>query len=215
MRAAAKRRRPVLVNDELRIALVLDVDHHETGIAPRAIGNVVVDHRVVQAVAAGRKRPIRHLAGGEVHARQPVSADDRGLGRVGHVDGDEDVVREALHHRRGIGPAAADVPDAVQPGALDRHEADLTGLGRLGDVEDRHAGRPVARLRRRVVVVAPGLGLVVVALVRHLRLREHVPAVHQKQQVVVHLQVQAPGVRRVLDVIHRLRPASGRARRRR
>jgi hypothetical protein len=29
--------------------------------------------------------------------------------------------------------------------------------------------------------------------------------VDQKQQVVVRLQVQAPGVRRVLDVVHRLR----------
>jgi hypothetical protein len=29
--------------------------------------------------------------------------------------------------------------------------------------------------------------------------------VHQEQQVIVHLQVQAPGVRRVLDVIHGLR----------
>ena len=48
--------------------------------------------------------------------------------------------------------------------------------------------------------------LVVVALVRHLGLREHVVRVDEKQQVIVNLQVQAPRVGRVLDVVHRARP---------
>ncbi len=94
----------------------------------------------------------------------------------------------------------------MQARALHRHETDLPRLRRLRNVEDRHARRPVARLRTLVRVVPAGLRLVVVALVRHLGLREHVPAVHEEKQVVMHLEMQAPGVRRVLDVVDGLRP---------
>ena len=45
-----------------------------------------------------------------------------------------------------------------------------------------------------------GLGLIVVALVGHLGLREHVAAMDEQQQIVVDLQVQAPRIGRVLDI---------------
>ena len=97
--------------------------------------------RMVQAVAA-LGRPGGRLAGRLVHAGDPPAPGLDRLGRVGHVDGDEDVVGEAVDQRRGVGPAAARVPDAMDAAALDRHEADLPRLGRLGDVVDRHAGGP-------------------------------------------------------------------------
>jgi len=94
----------------------------------------------------------------------------------------------------------------MQPNAVDRHEADLTRLCWFGDVEHGHAGGPVSRARRFLVAVRAGLRFVVVPLVRHFGLREHIPAVNEKQEVVVHLQMEAPGVGRILDVVDRLRP---------
>ena len=145
VRAAAERRRPDLVDDELRIGLVLDVDNGEAGVAPAAIGDVVVDDGVMQAEAAVLGRPVRLLAGRHVHARQPVLPGHDRLLRVRHVDGDEDVVGEAVEQRRGVGPAPADIPQAMQTRSLDRHETDLLGIVGLREVIDRHAGRPVAR----------------------------------------------------------------------
>ncbi len=151
-----------------------------------------------QAEAAVLGRPVGLLAGGDVHARQPVFAGQLRLRRVCHVDGDEDVVGKAVEQRRGIGPAPADVPDAVQAGAVDRHEADLLRLVGLRDVVDRHARRPVAALRTPSGVMVD-LALVVVLLVGELGLREHVLVVDDEQQVVMRLQVQRPGVRRRRD----------------
>ena len=142
------------------------------------------------------------LAGGDVHARQPVFAGEDRLLRVCHVDGDEDVVGEAVEQRRGVGPAAADVPEAVQAGALDRHEADLPRVAGLRDVVDRHAGRPVAAALVGLGVVVDR-ALVVVLLVGHLGLGEHVLVVDDEEQVVVRLQMQRPGVGRRGDVFHR------------
>ena len=213
MRAAAKRRRPNAMDDELRIGLVGHVDARQTAVAPGAIGDVVGDYRVVEAVAAAFKRPIGLLARREIHARQPIAADDLRLGRVLHVDGDENVVGKAIDHRRRIGPASADIPDAMKARALDRHEADLARRRGLGNVEHRHSRRPVARAVGDMRAMRAGLRLIVVALVRHLRLREHVAAMDEQQQIVVDLQMQAPGVGRILHIGDGLGLAWDRARR--
>ncbi len=199
--AAAERRAPVAMHDQLRLAAVLNIDHHQAGIAPGGIRGIAVHDRMVQAVAALR-RPVRLLAGGEVHARQPVAAGLARFRRVGHVDGHEDVVREAVEQRRDIGPAAAGVPDAMHAAALDRHEADLARVFRVGDVVDRHACGPVALLWC-LVGGADGLAeraLVVGVLVLELGGREHVLGVDHQQQAVRGLQVDVPGVRRGRDV---------------
>ncbi len=141
----------------------------------------------------------------EIHPRQPIAADDFRLCRVGHVDRDEDIVGETFHHRGRIGPPPADIPDAVQAGAVDRHEADLPRLSGARNIEYGHSGRPVARLRLHVATVRARLRLVVIPLVGHFGLRKHVVAVHEQQQIVVNLEVKAPGVRRILDVVDRLR----------
>jgi hypothetical protein len=44
---------------------------------------------------------------------------DLRLGRVLDIDNAENVVGESPHHRRGAEPAFADVPDAMQPDAVD------------------------------------------------------------------------------------------------
>ena len=108
------------------------------------IGGVAVDDGMVQAEAAGA-RPVRRLARRLVHAGNPVATGLARLGRIAHVDGDEDVVGEAVDQRRGIGPAPAGVPDAMDAAAFDRHEADPARLGRLRDVVDRKPRGPVAR----------------------------------------------------------------------
>ena len=131
VRAAAEGRRPDLVDDELRVRLVLDVDHREARVAPRAIGDVVMDDRVVQPEAPVLGRPVRLLAGRDVHPRQPVFSGELRLLRVFQVDGDQDVVGETVEQRRGIGPAPADVPEPMQAGAFDRHEADLLRVAGL------------------------------------------------------------------------------------
>ena len=79
----------------------------------------------------------------EVHPRQPIAASDARPRRVLHIDGDKDVVAESLHHRRGVGPTPADIPDTMQAGAVDRHEADLPRLGWLRDIEDTIAVFPL------------------------------------------------------------------------
>ena len=52
VRAAAERRRPVPVHDQLRLGAVGDVEHHHAGIAPGGVGGVAVNDGVMQAVAA-------------------------------------------------------------------------------------------------------------------------------------------------------------------
>jgi len=71
-----------------------------------------------------------------MHSRQPPAPDDLGLCRLGHVDNRQDVIGIALPMRGGIGIAPADIPQPVQPQALDRHEGDLARLGRARYVID-------------------------------------------------------------------------------
>ena len=204
VRSAAERRRPDLVDDQLGVRAILDIDDREAGVAPAAISDVLVDDGVMQPEAAVRRRPVRRLAGGDIHARQPVFAGEPRLGRVGHVDGDQDVVGEAVDQRRGVGPAPADVPEPVQARSFDRHEADPLWLVGLGDIVDGEPRRPVAfrRLGLRMLV---DRALVVGLLVGEVGLREHVLVVDDEQQVLVRLQMQAPGVMRGGDVLHRFR----------
>ena len=95
----------------------------------------------------------------------------------------------------------------MKPRALDRHEADLARRRGLGNVEHRHSRRPVARCAGHMRAMRAGLRLVVVALVRHLGLREHVAAMDEQQEIVMDLQMQAPCVGRVLDIGDGLRVA--------
>src|SRR6266852_711645 len=95
VRAAAEGRGPVAMDDQFWRAAVGDVDHHKSGVAPCAVGGVAVDDGVMQTVAPGR-RPARRLARGLIHAGQPVPARLARLRRVAHVDGDENIVGEAV-----------------------------------------------------------------------------------------------------------------------
>ena len=119
------------------------------------------------------------------------------MGGVRHVDGDHDVVAEAFDQRRGIGPAPADIPQAMQPAALDRHEADLLRRTRGRDVVDGEPRRPglLAGLAGMGLDVR-GLGAVVVPLVGEIGLRPHVLGMDDQQQVLMGLQMQVPGVGR-------------------
>jgi hypothetical protein len=49
------------------------------------------------------------------------------------------VIGEIGEMDRGVGVAAAGVPDPMRPEAIDRHEADLDRLIRLGNVVDPDA----------------------------------------------------------------------------
>jgi hypothetical protein len=66
------------------------------------------------------------------------------LVRFAHVDHRQDVVGEIGKVDRGIGIAAAGVPDAMRPKAVDGHEADLGRLLGSGDVVDPDAGSETA-----------------------------------------------------------------------
>jgi len=56
VRAAAERRAPVAVDNELRFLAVADVDPDHAGVAPGGVGRVAVNDCVMQAVAP-RRRP--------------------------------------------------------------------------------------------------------------------------------------------------------------
>ena len=137
------------------------------------------------------------LSAGKMHAGQPAAADELGRGRIGHVDHDHDGVDKALEQGRCIGPAAARVPDAMHADAVDRHEADLARIGPVGDVEDADAGAVSARLlglfRHRAGVVD--------GFVRQVRVGVEVHAIDDEQQVLVRLQMNAPGAGRALHIV--------------
>ena len=181
-----------------------DVHHHEPAVAPRAVSGIAVDDRMMQAEAAVRA-PARRLARLRVHAGQPVAPRFLRLRGIGHVDGHEDVVGEAVEHRRDIGPAAAGVPDAVNAAALDRHEADLARLRRIRDVVDGKASGPVALACRRSLGFARLIAVradVILALVLKFRRSEHVARIDHQQEIAVGLEMDGPGVvwrRHVLD----------------
>ena len=208
--AASERRRPVVVLDQLRLAAVGDVHHDEPAVAPRAVSGIAVDDRMMQAEAAV-VAPARRLARRRVHAGQPVAAGFLRLRGISHVDGHEDVIGEAVEHRRDVGPTASGVPDAVDAAALDRHEADPARLRRVGNVIDRHSRGPVA-LACRCRLGLPGLiavrADVISALVLKFRRREHVARIDHQKQVAMRLQMDGPGVVRRRHVLDRL----GRAR---
>ena len=67
------------MGDELRVAAVSDVHHHQTGVTPTAIGDVPIDDRMVQSIAAALHWPVRLFAGGVIHPRQPIAAGDSRL----------------------------------------------------------------------------------------------------------------------------------------
>ncbi len=126
--------------------------------------------------------------------------------RVAHVDGHEHVVGEAVEQHRGISPAPAGVPDAMDAAAFDAHEADAARRLRLGNVVDREPRAPVARaLGFRGADGLAERAFVIGALVGEFGGREHVLGVDHQQQVVVRLKMDVPGIGRRGDVIHRAR----------
>ena len=196
------------MDDQPGLASVCHIDHHETGVAPgsrRPYRRCMIG--MVQTVSSCRC-PVGLLPGREVHTRQPVSSGLTGLCRVGHVDGDEDVVGEAVEQGRRVSPAAARIPDPVDAAALDGHEADLPGFLRPGYVVDGHACRPVAlRLAAScggTDFLAQG-SLVIGVLVLELRRREHVLGVDHQKQVLMCLEMDVPCVRRRGHVFDRAR----------
>ncbi len=167
VRATAVRRAPVAMGDQFRRRLVLHVQYGQSTVAPRAVGEVVHYHRMMQGVAV---LPGRRLAGGSVHAGDPPAAHFVRACRVGHVDDHQDMVGEPVEQRRGIGIAAADPPDAMQAETWHLHRADLSRIGRIGDVVDIHSGGVVlATLAEAAAVHLAGAAIV-------LLLRQQVPA---------------------------------------
>ena len=147
--------------------------------------------------------PARNLAARCVHAGQPPAPDDLGSGRLLHVDDRQDMVGEALPVARGIGIAPADIPEAMQPEPVDRHEGDLARLGRLRDVVDPEAGgkRLVASgkcLGDRALEIVVGVGIAL----QHPDVRR----IDRQQQVAVGLQVKGARIGRRRDKIDRGRP---------
>src|SRR5471032_3140254 len=100
------------MHDQFRFGAVGDVEYHHAGVAPGAVGGVAVNDRMMQAVTP-RRLPGRYLAGRLIHAGNPPAPSLAWIGRVTEVNGDENVICESVQQHRGIGPAAANVPDAV------------------------------------------------------------------------------------------------------
>src|SRR6202020_1992432 len=94
------------------------IHHNETSVPPAAIGRIATNDGVVQPVAAEFRRPIRLLAGRDIHARQPKTSSLDGILRVAHVDGDQDVIAETVEQGGGIVPASTSIPATMQPAAL-------------------------------------------------------------------------------------------------
>ena len=154
---------------------------------------------VMQSEPALRHRPVRLLASCGIHAREPEFPSHFGFGRIGHVDGDQNVIRESVQQGRGIGPPSAGIPDPVQPAALHRHEPDLARGSGIFYVVDRHARRPVLHPCGMLDDLAFVIGL----FVGNVGLGKHVLVVDHQQRIVLGLQMQAPGVRRRGDLVNR------------
>ena len=184
------------MHDQAGLGRIGDVNHDQAGIAPGAISRGAVDGGVVQAHPPGRL-PSRRFAGRLVHAGQPVASHLPGIGRVGHVDGDEDIVREPIEQRRSVSPASAGVPDAMNAAAGHRHEADLARFAGLRYVVDGHSGGPVARHRAGAFGGADLLAdraLIIGLLILEFGGGEHILGVDHQQQIVIRLQMNIPGV---------------------
>src|SRR5215472_18784336 len=134
---------------------VSDIEHNHAGIAPRRIGSVTIDDRVMQPVAA-RSFPRRRLAGCRVHSRNPPSSSLLRRGWVAHVDGDEDVICEAIEQGRGVSPSPSGVPEAMNAAALHLQKSNLPRSFRDRDVIDRQAAlQSRARLPSAVPTFCP------------------------------------------------------------
>ena len=195
MRAAGIGRRPGAVRQQFRLGRVRQV-HHRQPARDGVVGPVAGE---ALAVAPGRR-----LAAGAVHAGQPPASDDLRLRGIGHVDRREDMVGEIVEMHRGVGVAAAHPPDAVQADALHRHEADLAGLGGVGQVEYPHAGGEVAFPLAETV--GQGLAEIVARGVVALQ-RPDIRGIDRQQQAVMHLEVAGARVRRSGDEAHGVRRA--------
>src|SRR4029450_10644918 len=88
--AAAEGRRPVAVGQQPRGGRVGHVVDGQAAVTPGAVGEPVSHDRVVQGVAA-LGRPVRPLAGGQVHAGKPPAAGDLRPGGGGPGEGGGDV----------------------------------------------------------------------------------------------------------------------------
>ena len=199
-RAAAERRAPVAVRQQLRRGRVGNVEDRQAAVAPRRIGEVAGDDRVVQRVALAG--PARRLAGGLVHPRQPEPPDHLGPGRVLHVDDRQHMVGKALPVARGIGIAPADIPQPVQPQPVDRHKADLARLGRFRDVEHPQPGG------EGLLALGEGVGDRGLEVVVGVGIALHHPDVRRidrQQQVAMGLQVKGARVGRRGEETHRAR----------
>ena len=145
----------------------------------------------------------RRLAAGAPHAGQPPMADQRGLGRIGHIDDGQNMVDEALEMHRGIGVTAADPPDAMRAEARHGEIGDFARRGRIGNIEDAHAGAERLVDGQRV---GQRLG-VIVGLAGILLHRPDIRAVDGHQQVAVNLQMVRAGIFRSGDEGDRFRLA--------
>ena len=170
-----------------------------------AIGEIAGDQPVMQRVAPAF-RPGRRLAAAGPHARQPELADHFRLGRLLHVDDDQDMVGKFRQMHRDIGVALADIPDAMRPQAAERQEGDLARRFRLRQIVDAQPAGELLTFER----VARGAGEI--GLLAHLH-GPHARAIDRQQQVAVGLDMVRAGIRRAGQEIDRLRILRDRARR--
>ncbi len=193
VRAAAKRRTPVTVANELRLSTILHVQQRQAAVAPAAVRGIAGNNRVVERVAFPF-RPVRLLPFCLIHPRQPPAPCHLRLTRVGQVNRQKDVVGKAVNKRRHVRPAAPDVPDAVNANAAQRQKADFARRVRRGDIKHAKPGAPAF-----VLHVADGLAHlpgVVDLLVGKTRIGKQIPGVDDQQEIVMRLEVHVPGARR-------------------
>ena len=182
--AAAKRRAPVTVANQLRLSAVLHIEQGQAAVAPAAVGGVAGDNRMMKGIALAF-RPLRGLPCRLVHPRQPPAPGDLRLARVGQVDSQENVVAKAVNQRGNVGPASADVPDSVDTDAVKRQKGDLSRFIRSGNIKNPQPGAPAPipyvadRLAHRTGVVNLFVG--------EAGIGEQIPGVDHQQQIVVRL----------------------------
>ena len=116
MGAAAKRRAPVTVANQLRLGAVFHIQQGQTTITPAAIGGIARNNRVVQRIPFPRF-PVRRFASRLVHPRQPPAPRHFRITGIGQIDSQENVIGKTVNQRGDIGPAATDIPDAVNADA--------------------------------------------------------------------------------------------------
>ena len=183
MGAAAKRRAPVTVANQLWLGAVLHIEQGQAAVAPAAVGGVAGDNRMMKGIALAF-RPLRGFPRRLVHPRQPPAPGDLRLARVGQVDSQENVVAKAVNQRGNVGPASADVPDSVDTDAVKRQKGDLSRFIRV-EISKSAAWRSspypyiADRLAHRTGVVH--------LLVGEAGIGEQIPGVDHQQQIIVRL----------------------------